>query len=88
MKNLSKTTIENSNKKQVIPVDQLTCVLFESKDGIIKYAIPCSQNDVFVDIEKLVYQQYPDYIETNNYFIANGSPILRFKTITENIINS
>ena len=87
-KNVNNATNENSNEQKVIPIDQITCVFFTSLDGKFNYPIPCSQNDVFADIEKKLYLQYPEYLETNNYFIANGIQILRFKTIKENKIVS
>ena len=38
--------------------------------------------------EEKLYKEYPEYRETNNRFLANGSEVLRFKTINENKIGS
>ena len=64
------------------------CVNFISQDYKINYAIPCSGNSVFAQVEELLYQEYPEYRETNNIFLANGKPILRFKTINENNVGT
>ena len=63
-------------------------VNFISQDYKINYAIPCSGNSIFAQIEELLYQEYPEYRETNNIFLANGKEILRFKTINENNVGT
>ena len=64
------------------------CVNFISSDQTITYAIPCSGDDVFAEIEEILYREYPEYRETNNTFLANGKEILRFKTIDDNKIGT
>ena len=61
---------------------------FESMDQKLHHAEPCIINDLFVDIEKKIYDKYPEYKETNNTFLFNGQPILRFKTVEENKLES
>ena len=60
------------------------CVNFVSSDQKIFYAVPCSGNSTFAEVEELLYRQYPEYRETNNTFLADERQILRFKTINEN----
>ena len=89
--NVLKLKLKNLNlniEQKSIPLDQLTCVNFLSSDQKIHLPIPCDKNDIFVHIEEKLYQNYPEYKETNNYFISNGKTILRFKTIKENNINN
>ena len=43
---------------------------------------------MFAEIEEKLYQEYPQYRETNNYFVVNGTQILRFKTVEENKISN
>ncbi len=59
-------------------------VSFISSDSSIFFSVPCSGNSTFAEVEELLYREYPDLRETNNNFIANGRPILRFKTVNEN----
>ena len=35
----------------------------------------------FVDIEKILYEKYPEYKEKNYNFVSQGKIVLRFKTI-------
>ena len=62
------------------------CVKFQ--DQKVQFSIPCTKNTIFSEIEEKLYKLYPEYRETNNTFIANGSQVLRFKTISENQIGS
>ena len=65
-----------------------SCVNFISSDQNVHYAITCLKTDTFAEIEEKLYKQYPQYRETNNTFIANGTQVLRFKTIEENKIGN
>ena len=60
------------------------CVTFISRDQGICFAVPCSGNSTFAEVEEQLYRVYPQYRETNNSFYANGVQILRFKTVNEN----
>ena len=64
------------------------CVNFNLSDQSIFFAIPCSGDSTFAEIEELLYQEYPEYRETNNMFLSNGNEILRFKTINDNKIGT
>ena len=57
-------------------------------DGNVHYSIIAEKKETFAEIEEKLYQQYPQYRETNNNFLANGTQILRFKTIGQNNIKS
>ena len=64
------------------------CVNFISSDQNVHYAASCLKTNTFAEIEEKLYKQYPQYRETNNSFIANGTQVLRFKTIAENKIGN
>ena len=74
--------------EEKIDVNEIMVVNFRSTDGNVQYAVPCSKKNIFAEIEEKLYQQYPEYRDTNNNFLANGSVILRFKTIEENNIGT
>ena len=76
----------NNNNNKIANKDK--CVNFNSTDQTINYAIPCSGDSTFAEIEELLYKEYPDYRETNNIFLANGKEILRFKSINDNNIGT
>ena len=73
---------------QLINRKHITCVYFTSMDQKINLPIPCIKTDIFAQIEEKLYKEYPEYRETNNYFLANGKQILRFKTIEDNKIGN
>jgi len=60
---------------------------FISSDQKINYTIDCLKSQYFYEIEEKLYEKYPKYRESNNYFIVDGKEILRFKTIEQNGIN-
>ena len=63
-------------------------VNFISMDQKILFAISCIDTNTFAEVEEKLYKQFPEYRETNNSFIANGEPVLRFKTISQNKIGN
>ena len=83
--NNNNNIIEND---RLIKESKIICINFTSSDQKINFAIPSVSTDIFAVIEEKLYQEYPEYRETNNYFIANGNQILRFKTISDNKIVS
>ena len=76
----------NQNIQNILQNDK--CVNFITTDSSLFYAIPCNGNSTFAEIEEKLYKEYPEYRETNNTFLANGTEILRFKTINENKVGT
>ena len=68
--------------------NDIICVNFISSDQNVHYAVSCLKSNTFAEIEEKLYKEYPQYRETNNNFLANGTQVLRFKTIAENNIGS
>jgi hypothetical protein len=85
---LDKKSDNNSLDKSLFRRDQMLALNFTSMDQKIHYAIPCVGEDIFVDIEKKLYNIFPEYKETNNVFLSQENTILRFKTISENNLES
>ena len=87
-----KNKINNNNSDDLIniinPGEKILSALFISTDQKITYAIPCKNTTPFVRIEEKLYEEYPEYKETDNHFLHNGSVIKRFKTVEENHIKS
>ena len=54
----------------------------------LKFSLSCNKKDKFVKIEELLYERYPEYMETENYFLINGNKINKFKTLEENGIRN
>ena len=86
-----KTKINNKDDylfNVIKPGEKAIAALFISSDQKITYSIPCKNTTPFVRLEEKLYEEYPEYKETENYFLHNGSVIKRFKTIEENNIKS
>ena len=77
---------KNNNGKNIKNKDK--CVTFITQDYSLCYGVPCSGDSIFAEIEEQLYQEYPEYRETNNTFLAQGKIILRFKTIDQNNIGT
>ena len=77
-----------SCKQTKIEREEMMCINFISSDYKIHFAVPCTSNDVFAEIEEKLYKKYPEYRETNNIFLFEGRQVLRFKTIKENHLES
>ena len=80
----------NSNIKNDdnFKLNEMMCVNFISSDQKVHYAVACLKRNTFAEVEEKLYQQFPEYRETNNNFIANGTQVLRFKTISDNKIGN
>jgi hypothetical protein len=79
---------KNDNNEDKDALFANKCVSFITMDSSLFYAIPCSGNSTFAEVEEKLYQEYPEYRETNNSFLANGIEVLRFKTINDNKIGT
>ena len=83
-----KSQLNNNIPNNNVNFNDIMCVNFISSDKKVQYPIPCLKTNTFAEIEEKLYKQYPQYRETNNNFIANGTQVLRFKTIAENGIGN
>ena len=91
---------ENKNKekeinelKSKLPFDiskdeKLMTIIIMSSDQKMHYSFICKNTDKFNRIEGLLYDIYPEYKEVENYFLANGNKVNKFKTLEENRIKN
>ena len=66
------------------PGEKLISIKFVSCDQNINFSSYVKVNDNFTKIENILYNNYPNYREIENYFIANGKKINKYKTIEQN----
>ena len=66
--------------------ENLIPVIFQSLDSKIHCAFICKNTDRFNIVENMLYNKYPEYLESENYFTVNGIKINRFKTMEQNKI--
>ena len=85
---INKLKTESSNYifQNILPGEEIIAVLFTSSDQKINYPIPCKNTTLFVRVEEQLYEEFPEYKETDNYFLVDGRKVNRFKTIKENNI--
>ena len=66
--------------------ENLMSVIFDSANQDIKCSIICKNTDIFSRIENCLYNKYPEYKETQNYFLCKGNMIDKQKTLDFNKI--
>ena len=84
------TDIKRKSITELKEGEVIISVLFLSmgRQDIQNYSLPCKNTDLFVDLERQLYEDYPEYKNYETYFEVNTRRILRFKTIEENKIES
>ena len=68
--------------------EKMISVIFTSDDQAIHFSVICKNTEKFNRLEEKLYNDYPEYSETNNYFVVNGNRIQKFKTLDENNIRN
>ena len=73
---------------ELLEGEKMMSIIFISTDQKIHHSIICKNTDQFTRIERLLYDEYPEYLDSENYFIVNGNRINRHKTLEENNIGN
>ena len=69
--------------------EKLIAIIFTSAtQEITNFALICKNSDIFSKIENLLYDEYPLFRETDNYFLCNGNIIDKNKSLEENHIKN
>ena len=68
--------------------EKLMSVIFVSSDQNVHYSVICKNTDKFSKIENMLYDEYPEYIETENNFEVNGNKINKYKSLEYNKIKN
>ena len=69
---------------ELLKGEKLMSIIFVSLDQKIHYSIICKNTDQFIKIESKLYKEYPQYMNSENFFMANGNKINRFISLEEN----
>ena len=69
---------------ELLKDEKLLSLIFVSCNQEIHYSIICKDSDKFTIVENLLYDEYPKYRESENYFLFNGEKINKYKTLKEN----
>ena len=68
--------------------EKLISVIFTSSDENMYYSIICKNTQKFTELENKLYNDYPEYSGTYNYFMVNGNKVNKFKSLDENKIRN
>ena len=68
--------------------EKLISIKFISGEQDINYSLITKNTEKFFKIEALLYENYPKYAETENFFVIGGNKINKSKTLKENNINN
>jgi len=68
------------------PGEKLLTIKFISIDQTINFETFAKKNDYFSKIETSLYEKFPKYKDTENYFLVNGKKLNKHRTLEENKI--
>ena len=71
---------------EILENEKLISIIITSNDQNIHCSIICKNTDKFIKIENELYAKYPEYIESENYFLINGNKVNKYKSLDENKI--
>ena len=83
-----KDKIISNYPTQLSEGEKLISVIFVSSDQKLHYSVICKNTDKFSKIENMLYDEYPEYIESENHFIVNGNKVNKFKSLEYNKIKN
>ena len=70
----------------MLPGEKLFRIKFISIDQNINFSTVAKNTDNFAKLEAALYEKFPKYKETENYFLVNGKKLNKHKTLDENKI--
>ena len=68
--------------------EKLISVIFTSSDQKIHTSIICKNTEKFIKLEEKLFNDYPEYSESDIFFMVNGHKISKYKTLDENKIKN
>ena len=68
--------------------EKLMSIIFSSVDQKIHYSIVCKNTDKINKLEEELYKKYPQFSETDNYFMCKGKILNKFHTFEKNNIKN
>ena len=68
--------------------EKLISIIFTSSDENMLYSIICKNTEKFNELEKKLYNDYPQYSEHDNSFMINGKIVNKEKSLDKNKIKN
>ena len=78
--------IEKYKNYCLLPGEKLITIKFISIDQNINFETFAKKTDNIAKLENFLYEKYPKYKDTENYFLVNGKKLNRHRTLEENKI--
>ena len=87
-KNTGYITVDKEINSSSKIMETIMAVIFVSLDKNINYPVACRKTDIFKNIEKKLYHEFPTLKSKKIYFVANGNVINSSSTIEQNKIEN
>ena len=68
--------------------EKIMSIIFASVDQNIHYSIVCKNTDNIHQLEGELYREYPQFSETENYFMCKGKVLNKFHSFESNYIKN
>ena len=76
--------LKSNTHNEILAGEKLISVIFQSEKEDVLCSIICKDTDVFVNVECSLYNKYPKFLETEQYFLVKGKKVNKYKTLKEN----
>ena len=91
--NLYKKNEQLKEKLSRYPIDllegeKLMSVIFSSDDQNIQHSVICKNTEKLNRLVEKLFIEYPEYSDSNCYFVSNGQRVNLYKTLDENKIKN
>ena len=60
--------------------EKLISIIFASSNQTKHYSMICKNTDTISDLEKKLYKEFPDFIDSDNLFLCKGTVLNKFKS--------
>ena len=60
--------------------EKLISIIFASSNQTMHYSMICKNTDTISDLEKKLYKEFPDFIDSDNLFLCKGKVLNKFKS--------
>ena len=71
---------------ELLENEKLYSINFISVSQELKHSIICKNTDIFTTIENKLYEKYPNFRRTENFFMVNGKKVEKYRSLDENKI--
>ena len=74
----------------MLPGEKIMTVIFNSQgfQDICNWALPCKNTNLFIRLEEILNNTFPDLKKHETYFMVNTKRIKRFQSLEENSIKN